>query len=171
MVDEHSVGDLTISVGDKVVAHGRLGSSQVPGEMLLWVLNPWETSRVQRVEGGYVAVALGNPGSLPTDTVVRVTGIWNGSSIVDAEMKLTSAPRVECTPGSSSSMSPGEAGESVFMSALQTVISATSHLLASGGSTTAAWAYVLYMTPQITKAQESSSVRMDIFSAIAPFGE
>lgn len=168
MVNGHSVEDLTLTLGDRVVTHGRLERTQGSGHITLWVLNPWDTHRVQYFDGGCIAVTLRDEHSLPDGIVVRVTGVWNGSSIEDAAIEPSLAPKVECAPGSSTHMSPGEAGEAAFMSALEAVALAGSPILASGGSTTAAWAYVLYVTPRIAKAQEDSSVQIDIFSAVTP---
>lgn len=168
MVDGHSLGDLTIIPGMRVVVYGRVERLDVPDAVAVWAVDAWEPDSAQRFADGEVRVSSSGDLDVPDGAVVRVEGTWTGSAIDDAIIEVSDSPTVAYVAGSADKGSPGEAGLVRFMEVGAAVDATPAPVLASGGTDDAAWYYVLYMTPELVDIQRQSPFRVDVFAAITP---
>lgn len=162
------MGDLTLSNGSLVTMCGAVERTNASREAIVWVRDPWEPEREQRFAGGGVPVYI-REGWLPSNgVVVRVRGIWTGTSITEASAEPTWPPTIYCAQGPTDRLTPGEVDMETFVSIDRAIDAASSSLISSGCTDDAIWSYVLHMTRQLERVQRDSPVRVDFFTAITP---
>lgn len=164
------MGDVIIDHGMQVEAYGRIEQLDSSGRLVLWLLNPWEPERNQRLADGSIGVVFEDDTEPPDgDTIVLVMGEWTGTSIDHASLLNVDTPAVMRIMGPTDKASPPAIGERGFIDALREIEAAsTSPVLSTGGTVDFGWCYVVFATDELLAAQRSVPVRVDLFTAIAP---
>lgn len=161
---------MIVEHGTQVEVYGRIEHLDSSGRLALWVLNPWEPERQQRLADGSVEVVFQDATDLPDDdTIVHVTGIWTGVSIDHTSLLDVDTPAVTKGVGPPDKAPPSAVGERGFIDALREIEAASmSRGLGTGGTLDFGWCYVLFVTPELLAAQRSIPMRVDLFAATSP---
>lgn len=166
MVDGHPLEHLILRRGDRVVAYGRLESADRTGGILHVVCshNPTREGWLQRDD---VEVRFARRSHDSTRDFLRVTGIWDGRSIIDADATITDAPRTVHWQGKPGTLTPRELGQTPLVDQLQNLVARSSApVIATGGTRSAMWIHVLYVTSGLARAHRKVPVQTDVFTSI-----